>query len=314
VRSADFFVVDEEATVEINGGFPPIDVLNEGLLEDLRRESLPFVTDASAAEGLLDLMESELVAYGTEGGNKLDDQQLTLAIRALEALTRRLGMPLTLPFRNFTSFRTHWIRQGASGHGGWQARRDLVDELLQPTRDQLAAFEANADPRINEGLIAQLRDPAAIREHLARLQRIAEPDPPLAIGTAKELIESTAKTVLFERGLEVDERDDLPALVRKAQEALGLHPSAASTGPDGTDAVRRVLGGLLNVATGLGELRNRGYGTGHGPKGERVGLRPRHARLAVNAAMTWCSVMLDTLADPEAPWRRETGSVERSDR
>ena len=41
----------------------------------------------------------------------------------------------------------------------------------------------------------------------------------------------------------------------------------------------------------------------HGHKGERVGLRPRHARLAVNAAMTWCSVMLDTLADTQAPWR-----------
>src|SRR5262249_32890791 len=108
--------------------------------------------------GLLDLMESELVAYGTEGSNKLDDQQLTLAIRALEAVTRRLGMPLKLPFRNFTSFRSYWIRQGASGGGGWQARRDLVDELLQPTRDQLAAFEANADPRISEEVIAQLRD------------------------------------------------------------------------------------------------------------------------------------------------------------
>jgi hypothetical protein len=40
-------------------------------------------------------------------------------------------------------------------------------------------------------------------------------------------------------------------------------------------------------------------------KGERVGLRHRHAQLAVNAAVTWCSVMLDTLADPEAPWRGE---------
>jgi len=59
----------------------------------------------------------------------------------------------------------------------------------------------------------------------------------------------------------------------------------------------------MSIVMGLGELRNRGYGTGHGPKGERVGLRPRHAQLAVNAAVTWCGVMLDTLADPDAPWR-----------
>jgi hypothetical protein len=76
--------------------------------------------------------------------------------------------------------------------------------------------------------------------------------------------------------------------------------------------VRRILGGLTSIAAGLGELRNRGYGTGHGPKGERVGLRPRHARLAVNAAVTWCSVMLDTLADPEALWREERSGAEES--
>jgi hypothetical protein len=82
------------------------------------------------------------------------------------------------------------------------------------------------------------------------------------MGTAKELVESTAKTVLQERGYEVDDKDKLPALVRQAQEALGLQPVAAGPGPDGTDAVRRILGGLTNIAAGLGELRNRGYGPG----------------------------------------------------
>ncbi|MGH3960669.1 abortive infection family protein [Mycobacterium sp.] len=47
-----------------------------------------------------------------------------------------------------------------------------------------------------------------------------------------------------------------------------------------------------------------GLGTGHGPATARVGLGTRHAHLAVNAALTWCQLMLDTLADPEAPWRK----------
>lgn len=301
VHVRDFFVLDEDSTIEVNGGHPPIYVLNEWFLGDLAHESLPLANDASVAEGLLDLVCDELVGYGTDGSNKLDDKQVALAIRALEAVTWRLGVPIKLPFRNFTTFRSYWIRDGASGHGGWQARRDIVAELLDPTREQLTELRRGGNPQINEDLIANLRDPAAIREHLARLQRTAESDPPLAIGTAKELVESTAKTVLRERGLDVDDKDDLPALVKRAQEALGLHPSTVQPGPDGTDdAVKRILGGLTSIAAGLGELRNRGYGTGHGPKGERVGLRPRHARLAVNA---WCSVMLDTLADTEAPWR-----------
>src|ERR1700752_2007259 len=78
------------------------------------------------------------------------------------------------------------------------------------------------------------------------------------------------------------------------------------SGPDGSDAVRRILGAVTTIANGLAELRNRGLGTGHGPVTARVGLGSRHAHLAVNAALTWCQLMLDTLADPEAPGARLT--------
>ena len=93
------------------------------------------------------------------------------------------------------------------------------------------------------------------------------------------------------------------ALITKAQMALSLHPSAATPGPDGSDAVKKILGGAATVALGVAELRNRGYGTGHGPAGRRTGLGIRHAHLAVNAAITWCQLVLDTLYDDRAPWR-----------
>jgi hypothetical protein len=155
-----------------------------------------------------------------------------------------------------------------------------------------------------EHTLANLTDPSAIREGLARIERAVADDPPLAIGGAKELIESTAKVVLHERGRPVDDKADLPQLVKEAQEALLLHPSQQTVGPDGSEAVKRILGGTISMAIGVAELRNRGYGTGHGPARARVGLRPRHAQLAVGAALTWCQLMLDTLADPDAPWRR----------
>ena len=126
---------------------------------------------------------------------------------------------------------------------------------------------------------------------------------PLAVGSAKELIESTAKVVLSERGQLFDDKADLPKLARAAQLSLGLDPSTGS-GPDGSDGVKRILGAVTTIANGFAELRNRGLGTGHGPATARVGLGTRHAHLAVNAALTWCQLMLDTLADPEAPWRK----------
>lgn len=166
----------------------------------------------------------------------------------------------------------------------------------------------SAGPQFAAGSLAGLKDASGIREQLDRIQRAIADDPALAVGSAKELIESTAKVVLAERGLPVSDKADLPELVRQAQQALGLHPGSVAPGPDSTDAVKRILGGVSTIAAGLAELRNRGYGTGHGPAGARVGLRPRHAHLAVNAAFTWCQLMLDTLADPEAPWRRAASS------
>jgi hypothetical protein len=197
------------------------------------------------------------------------------------------------------------MRNGATG--SWQARRDLLEALFEPVRERILAIEIrNLEGRIPEQSLAGLREPAAIQEHLRRMQRAVTDDPALVIGTGKELIESTAKTVLMERGVAFDEKDDVPALVKAAQVALGLHPSSLTPGPDGTDAVKRILGGVSSIALGVAELRNLGFGTGHGSAGPRVGLRARHAHLAVNAAITWCQLMLDTLADADAPWRAPT--------
>ena len=157
-------------------------------------------------------------------------------------------------------------------------------------------------PRFSLESLKNLTDATAIRQQLSRIQQAILDDPALAIGSAKELIESTAKVVLNEIGKPVDDKADMPALVREAQHALRLHPSSHTPGPDGSDAVKKILGSVSSIAIGVAELRNRGYGTGHGPATAPAGLGPRHAHLAVNAAFTWCQLMLDTLADPKAPW------------
>lgn len=161
------------------------------------------------------------------------------------------------------------------------------------------------DPRLSDGALSNLRDASAILDHLRRIQRGLVEDPAQVIGSAKELIESTAKLVLQERDCSFGEDDKLPALINRAQEALGLRPADALPGPDGSHAVKRILGAATAMATGVDELRNKGWGTGHGQASGRTGLHERHAPLAVNAAFTWCQLMLDTLADSEAPWRSQ---------
>lgn len=171
-------------------------------------------------------------------------------------------------------------------------------------------FDADGNPQgtrliaLRPELLSDIRSADVIRDHLARIERAVADDPAQVIGSAKELVESTAKIILRERGVEFADDEKIPQLVPRAQEALGVHPTSISGGVDGAQATKKILGGLTAVVVGIAELRNRGYGTGHGGAEVRKGLYPRHAHLAVSAARTWCEFMLDTLQDPAAPWRR----------
>ncbi|MFE6525213.1 abortive infection family protein [Streptomyces sp. NPDC057794] len=191
---------------------------------------------------------------------------------------------------------------------GWEGNW-LEEVTVKLERDGLLLDERGRITWNRRPVVARhledLTDPSGILAELERVGTTITEDPAAAIGSAKQLIEATAKTVLRERGIAVDEHAKVPALVKQAQKALHLDASSVTPGPDGTDAVKKILGGVASIAVGVAELRNRGYGTGHGQASAPSNLGVRHAHLAANAALTWCQLMLDTLADPAAPWRKQ---------
>lgn len=142
--------------------------------------------------------------------------------------------------------------------------------------------------------LSGLRDPAAILEHVERISRSADSDPPLAISGAKALIEATTKLVLEELGEPYGRKDDIPALVKAAQKALALHADAVAPTARGADAIKRIFSGLSGIAIGLAELRNE-YGPDHGRARGGYALAPRHAHLAIGSAATYCRMLLETL-------------------
>lgn len=156
-------------------------------------------------------------------------------------------------------------------------------------------------PILSEAALSALRDPSAIQDHLNRLADTVDTDPRLAVSTAKALIESTAKCVLSTRGIEYSATAKVPALVNQAQTALALAPKGVS---DEDKSLRHVLQSLVTLTQGVTEIRNK-VGVDHGTESVPTWVRPRHARLVVGAAQVWCSLMLETLADPEAPWRKK---------
>lgn len=140
--------------------------------------------------------------------------------------------------------------------------------------------------------LASSYDLPGLRVEIDRLARAAEDDPSLAVGTAKEMVETICKTILHDRGIS-SQAEDLPQLVRTVAKELGLLPENIPEHAKGSEVIRRMLSSLNQVSQGIAELRNL-YGTGHGRDGRFIGLKPRHAKLAVGAAATLGTFLLET--------------------
>lgn len=136
-------------------------------------------------------------------------------------------------------------------------------------------------------------DASYVSQQITRMEAAVVPDPDLAIGTAKELVETCCKTILSERKISVPKGADLPQLVKMTCKELELTPSDIPEQAKASQTVKRLLSNLATITQGVAELRNH-YGTGHGKTAKSKGLRPRHAKLAVGAASTLAVFLVET--------------------
>lgn len=179
---------------------------------------------------------------------------------------------------------------------------DRLNELLAPDgwmlkeHKQMSGRPVYAPARSGAGTgtavgfahhVATRIDATHISQQLTRMEGAVDIDPELAIGTAKEFVESICKTILDERKVPHDKKDDLPVLVKKTAKELQLTPNDIADTAKAAATIKRMLNNLGAIVQGSAELRNT-YGTGHGKSKTQAtsGLKPRHARLAVGAAAT----------------------------
>lgn len=108
---------------------------------------------------LMDLVRDDFQLSGTGGGERLTDTQVRTAVRALDRTTERAGQPFRLPFRDHSSWKSYWIRKGAFGTGGWQARRDLLSNLFD---EPYACMMAAQDRALSSTLVV----PVSLRDRL----------------------------------------------------------------------------------------------------------------------------------------------------
>lgn len=181
---------------------------------------------------------------------------------------------------------------------GWE----LYEEELIAGRPRFAYRQASGnDLRVvsRARTVADALDAGWMAKEIQRLENAVDRDPALAIGTAKELVESCCKTILTKRGVAFTKSEDLGDLTKKLSKELQLVPEGISDEAKGADNIRHILRNLTQLTNHLAQLRGL-YGTGHGRDGQYRGLQPRHARLAVASAVAFIDFVAETYRHREA--------------
>jgi len=171
----------------------------------------------------------------------------------------------------------------------------IVETTRISGRPVFAAREITAKSPSLDAAKAITREMTAdyLNQQITRMEASIHSDPELAIGTAKELIETCCKTILGERNKPLDDRWGISRLVRATLDELDLVAANVPKGMEASDSIRKTLGNLAQLAQGAAELRNL-YGTGHGKDALAPSPPPHHARLAVGAASTLVVFLFET--------------------
>ncbi len=118
-----------------------------------------------------------------------------------------------------------------------------------------------------------------------------ETDPEQAIASASSTLESICKAICDFFKEDYPKAQHMQPLIAKAYKLLNLSPDHHAD-----EQIKKILGGLNSVATGIGTLRSKNSSAhGHGTK--KVKLNVRHSRLVVNSCMTIGLFLLETYYD-----------------
>lgn len=94
-----------------------------------------------------------------------------------------------------------------------------------------------------------------MQKEIERIENAVDRDPALAIGTAKDLVESCCKSILQKRSVAVSASAGLPDPTKALAKELKLVPEGISDEARGTETVRLILRNLSGLNHYLAELR-----------------------------------------------------------
>jgi len=132
------------------------------------------------------------------------------------------------------------------------------------------------------------RDIPAIHREFERALESVESKPREAVSAAANILESVFKVYIEDNNLPMPDKQDLQPVFKVVRQDLGLDPGSV-----GDQDLQRIISGLFSVVDGIGALRTHAS-SAHSEGRKGYNLEPRHARLAVNAAHTVVTFVLET--------------------
>ena len=181
-----------------------------------------------------------------------------------------------------------------------QKLKDAQDKVLQTlSKDGLSysrgghITKGGSTPTLSLKENVKKRGLAAVEIEIKRALSNVENDPVAAIHNAGSVLEASLKAYLTHNSISYkEEADTLSDLWKKAVEHIGIHPKEL----DDKD-LKKIASGLFNIVDGTMHLRNK-KSAAHGKSEEQLRqntIRPRHARLAIHAAHTVSTYVLELM-------------------
>ncbi len=153
---------------------------------------------------------------------------------------------------------------------------------------------STAAPTVSlEKLLKSRDDLASVRAEFDRALGSVEADPPAAITAACSTLEAVFKVFIEDHQLPYPKKQTVKPLWNEVSKYLGFRPADLAD-----QDLKRILTGMASIVDGLGALRTH-VGSAHGRGKPLYRVKPRHARLAVNAAHTLAAFVINAWDDKQ---------------
>ena len=146
-------------------------------------------------------------------------------------------------------------------------------------------------------ILKLLNDEDYVKTKIKIMNDSIENTPHLAIGTAKELIETCCKAILDKNKIEINRNWDLLRLVKETNKVMKF-PNNEEAENEINQSIKMITSGLSNIVHGITELRNN-FGSGHGHKPEFKEIDMIYSKLAVSVSADFVMFYLNILKNDE---------------